>query len=80
MKKTSKKAPNNKELLKDEIRKNIIESFKQCDINFDENYDDYGMTKGTLIVHGETCDLQIKFITPKSGIDRYEILADEEDW
>ena len=80
MKKTSKKAPNNKELLKDEIRKNIIESFKQCDINFDENYDDYGMTKGTLIVHGETCDLQIKFITPKSGVDRYEMLADEEDW
>ena len=79
MKKASKKAPNNKELLKDEIRKNIIESFKQYDINFDENYDDYGMTKGTLIVHGETCDLQIKFITPKSGIDRYEMLADEED-
>lgn len=79
MKKTSKKAPNNKELLKNEIRKNIIESFKQCDIKFDENSEDYGMTKGTLIVHGESCDLQIKFITPKSGIDRYEMLADDED-
>ena len=36
------------------------------------------MTKGTLIVHGETCDLQIKFITPKSGIERYEMLEDED--
>lgn len=37
---------------------------------------EYGMTKGTLIVHADVCDVQLKPITPKSGVDRYEV--DEE--
>lgn len=41
---------------------------------------DYGMTGGTLVVATEKCDVQIKPITPKAGVDRYEALpADEED-
>ena len=33
---------------------------------------DFGMTKGTIIVGTDVCDVQIKPITPKAGIDRYE--------
>ena len=33
---------------------------------------DYGMTKGTIVVKTPTCDVQIKPITPKTGIARYE--------
>jgi len=41
--------------------------------------EDYGMTKGTLVVNGGAFDLQIKPIVPKAGIDRYEQLEEEEE-
>lgn len=34
--------------------------------------DDYGMSAYTLIVHDKDTDVQIKFITPKAGLTRYE--------
>lgn len=40
--------------------------------------EDYAMTKGTIVAHHATCDVQIKPITPKAGVDRYEIVEDEE--
>lgn len=39
--------------------------------------EDFGFTKGTLVVRGESFDMQLKPITPKAGIERYEIA--EED-
>lgn len=33
---------------------------------------DFGMTTGTIIVRAEACDVQIKPITPKAGVTRYE--------
>ena len=33
---------------------------------------DYGMTKGTLVIHADVTDVQLKPITPKTGVDRYE--------
>ena len=39
---------------------------------------DYGMTKGTLIVETEVCDVQIKPIAPKAGIVRYEVEVEED--
>ena len=38
---------------------------------------DYGMTKGTLIVETEVCDVQIKPVVPKAGVTRYEIEVEE---
>lgn len=40
--------------------------------------EDFAMTKGTIVAHHATCDVQIKPITPKAGIDRYEVVEDEE--
>ena len=40
---------------------------------------DYGFTGGTLVAKGEKVDVQIKPITPKSGLDRYESLVEEEE-
>ena len=40
---------------------------------------DFGFTEGTLVLRGEKCDVQIKLITPKAGVDRYESLVEEED-
>ncbi len=39
----------------------------------------YGMTDGTLVVTHQTCDVQIKPITPKAGVNRYEPLPEDED-
>lgn len=34
---------------------------------------EFGMTKGTLVVRGASFDLQLKPITPKASVDRYEV-------
>ena len=38
---------------------------------------DFGMTKGTIVVGTDICDVQIKPITPKAGVDRYSIPEEE---
>lgn len=34
--------------------------------------EDFAMTKGTVVIRAGVCDVQLKPITPKAGIDRYE--------
>ena len=38
---------------------------------------DYGFSGGTLVARGAKVDVQIKPITPKAGVDRYEALEVE---
>ena len=73
MKKTKK--VNSKDTLKTVIKNEIREKLGM--IGTIEDGLDYGFTKDTLVLHSENCDIQIKLITPKSGIDRYEKI--EED-
>lgn len=40
---------------------------------------DYGFTEGTLVLKMDKCDVQVKLITPKAGLDRYESLEEEEE-
>lgn len=40
--------------------------------------EDYGFTASTVVVSTDKCDVQVKLITPKAGVDRYECLVDEE--
>ena len=40
---------------------------------------DYGFTAGTLVAKGTKVDVQIKPITPKAGVDRYEALEVEDE-
>lgn len=37
----------------------------------------FGFTGGTIVVRTETCDVQIKPITPKAGVERYEEVVEE---
>jgi len=39
---------------------------------------DYGFSGATLIVTVPDTDIQIKFVTPKAGVERYEVKVDEE--
>lgn len=39
----------------------------------------FAMTKGTVVVRAGVCDVQLKPITPKVGIDRYEAVEDNAE-
>ena len=73
MKKTKKVNP--KDTLKTSIKNEIREKLGM--IGTIEDGLDYGFTKDTLVLHAETFDVQIKLVTPKSGVERYEKI--EED-
>lgn len=68
MKKTKKVNP--KDTLKATIKNEIREKLGM--IGTIEDGFDYGFTKDTLVLHAETFDVQIKLVTPKSGVERYE--------
>ena len=44
-----------------------------------ESGEDYGFSVGTLVVHLEKLDVQVKFITTKAGITRYKKEDDGKD-
>lgn len=66
-----------KKVTKLEVSEIIREMFTEKGIEVGTGAD-YGMTEGTLILKLEKCDVQVKLITPKAGIERYEVLEDEE--
>jgi hypothetical protein len=41
--------------------------------------EDFAMTKGTVVVRAGVCDVQLKPITPKAGIDRYDVVDDDAE-
>jgi len=76
IKKTKK--VNEKDIAKEEIMAIIQKALEDNGISFKDGVD-YGMTKGTIIVEHEKADVQIKPITPKAGLIRYqEVIYTEE--
>ena len=74
MAKTKKINP--KEVGKNKVMEILKECLTQHDILF-ENGEEFGFTKGTLVLHLEEFDMQLKPITPKTGVERYEKLEEE---
>ncbi len=73
-----KKKVNPKELAKQKIMAIIRESLEQVGIDYEDGTE-YGMTKGTIVVHVDDYDVQIKPITPKVGLNRYQKVEYEEE-
>ena len=72
------KKVNEKDIAKEEIMAIIHKALEDNGISFKDGVD-YGMTKGTIIVEHEKADVQIKPITPKAGLIRYqEVIYTEE--
>lgn len=69
---------NEKEVVKNEVMEIISNTLAEKGFNVDDG-ENYGFTKGTIVIHHNKCDIQIKPITPKAGITRYEELTDEEE-
>lgn len=69
---------NPKDTAKTNLMAVICESLKQLEIPVEDGME-YGFTKGTLVIHAPECDIQLKPITPKAGIDRYVKDKEEEE-
>ena len=61
------------------VKGSIQELFQEMGYVVNDGKDVYGFTDGTLVVAMDKCDIQIKLIAPKAGIDRYEKLEEEEE-
>lgn len=79
MKKTKgSKKVNVKQVAKNDIRMAIETALSGIGVDVSKG-EDYGFTKDTLVAHTETCDIQVKLVAPKAGLDRYEIVKDDSD-
>jgi hypothetical protein len=76
-KKTIKKV-DVKKVAKTEVSAQILKMFQELGMEIEDGTL-FGFTQGTLVAHLEKCDVQIKLITPKAGVDKYEKLEDEEE-
>lgn len=65
------KKVNVKDIAKNEVMEIIENALTDAGLNFKSGVD-YNMTNGTIIVSHEKADVQIKPISPKSGIERYK--------
>ena len=81
VKKVKNKKVDVKKLAKQELSDLIKEFLMEKGIKVSSNAEDFGFTQGTLIVHMENTDVQVKLITPKAGLDRYQqvIYVTEEE-
>lgn len=77
-KKTTKKV-DVKKVSKLELSKLLADFLMEKGVAVHTNAEDYGFTEGTLIVETEACDVQVKFITPKAGVTKYEVMSEDED-
>jgi len=73
-----RKKVNPKDLVKEKVMAIIKESLEQVGIDYEDGVE-YGMTKGTIVVHIDDYDVQIKPITPKVGLNRYQKVEYEEE-
>lgn len=71
------KKVNMKDVAKVEIMEIIIKALENSGIEFKDGLD-YGMTNGTIIVTHDKADVQIKPISPKAGLDRYQEIVYED--
>ena len=76
MAKATTKKVNIKDVTKKEIKSMLSEILGQK-FTMDEGKK-YGFTKDTLVAHTPNCDVQIKIITPKTGVIKYEEIEVEE--
>lgn len=74
MKKTKKVNP--KDVQKKEVKAILTNALNA--LGAIEEGKEFGFTKDTLVVHADTCDIQVKLITPKTGVLRYEKEEEEE--
>lgn len=67
-----------KKVSKLEVSAKVRELFEGLGIVVSEG-SEFGFTEGTLVLSMLNCDVQVKMITPKAGLERYASLEEEEE-
>ena len=67
-----------KKVSKMQVSKELMEYFVGKGAKIDDGKK-FGFTEGTLVLHMDNTDIQIKLITPKAGVTHYEELVEEEE-
>lgn len=82
VKKKSTRRVDVKSAAKDTLSKKFERFLTEEGIKFNSDHTDYEFTKGTLVVHMEDTDVQVKLITPKAGLERYKkiVYVSEEEY
>ncbi len=60
-----------KVVAKNEVMAMVSKMLEANGIKFDDGME-YGFTEGTIVIHLEKFDVQLKPIAPKRGVERYE--------
>ena len=61
------------------VSKAVADALESAGFEVNRDAESFGFTKATLVVAGVECDVQVKFITPKTGMTRYEVVEDEDE-
>ena len=82
VKRTKGKKVDVKRVAKQELSELFEEFLVEKGIKVSSNADDFAFTQGTLVVHMEDTDVQVKLITPKAGLKRYQevVYVTEEEY
>lgn len=82
VKRTKGKKVDVKRAAKQELSKLFEEFLTEKGIKVNSNADDFAFTQGTLVVRMEDTDVQVKLITPKAGLKRYQevVYVTEEEY
>lgn len=82
IKRTKGKAVDVKRAAKAQLSEMFTEFLMEKGIKVDTNAVDYEFTQGTLVVGLENTDVQVKFITPKANLERYQkvVYVTEEEF
>ena len=66
-----------KKVTKLDVSSKVLEALETLGFKVSDG-EGFGFTEGTLVAHMDKCDIQIKFISPKAGIERYEKVEEDE--
>lgn len=61
-----------KKAAKIELSKLFVEFLEEKGIDVSEDHEEFAFTQGTLVVHMDKTDVQVKLISPKHGLERYQ--------
>lgn len=68
-----------KKVAKAELSREIAGFLAERGFEIVGNPEEFGFTEGTIVVREANTDVQIKFITPKAGVQRYEAQAEDAE-
>ena len=68
-----------KKAAKTELSAMFAEFLAEKGIECNTNSENFGFTSGTLVVKMPNTDVQVKLITPKAGLERYQEVVYEEE-